>query len=157
MMTHELKTDPDLFSAVWCGIKTYDIRFNDRGFMVGDDLLLRETRYTSEQMKAGSPLEYTGREKEKTISHILSGPVLGLQDGWVIFSFASGFSLIEMQYIGAVALLGRIVRSFHYNEEDLALVEMAMQDLVKTLPGRFEVVKTTGGWSLEPSRVKGGE
>ena len=158
MKTHELKTDPDVFDAVWNGQKTYEIRFDDRGFAVGDILILEETRATGAQMQiASAPLEYTGRTKRKTISHILRGPLYGLAAEWVILSFEpERHHKLELQYIGAVALLGRLSRDSK-DDEDLCCVEMAMNDLVKALPGRFEAVKYNRGWSLEPIRVKGGE
>jgi hypothetical protein len=84
---HVLKTDPEAFGAVLIGLKKYEIRFDDRGFSVGDDLILRETKYTGDQMKNGAELIYTDRVVNKTISHILKGPVYGLKDGWVILSF----------------------------------------------------------------------
>ena len=84
---HELKTDPDVFDAVMAGRKTHEIRFNDRGFQVGDGLLLRRTQYSGSEMKAGAPLVYTGQECRRVVSHVLSG--YGLADGWVILSFAA--------------------------------------------------------------------
>ena len=86
-MNHILKTDPALFQAVLDGAKTYEIRFNDRGFAVGDELQLRETTHTGAEIAAGAPLEYTGREITKTVSHVLGG--YGLAEGWVNLSFAS--------------------------------------------------------------------
>lgn len=84
---HELKTDPDVFAAVTRGDKTHEIRLNDRGFAVGDTLLLRETWYTGHQMaSAAAPLVYTGCTEERVISHIQTG--YGLADGWCILSFA---------------------------------------------------------------------
>ena len=87
MSEHILKTDPEVFEAVWTGAKTFEIRLNDRGFKVGDTLRLRETKFTGLQMHMGQPLEYTGRELTKTVSHVLSG--YGLADSWVCLSFAS--------------------------------------------------------------------
>lgn len=84
-MRHALKTDPEVFEAVSVGAKTYEIRFNDRGFAVGDELQLLETTRTGADIAAGAPLEYTGREILKTVSHVLGG--YGLADGWVILSF----------------------------------------------------------------------
>ncbi|WP_212784762.1 DUF3850 domain-containing protein, partial [Acinetobacter baumannii] len=79
---HNLKTDPEVFQAVVDGRKTFEIRFNDRDFKVGDELILLETIHSGEQMKQGMPLLYSGNELRKTISYVLSG--YGLQEGWVI-------------------------------------------------------------------------
>ena len=67
-------------------IKTYELRKNDRCFSVGDFLLLKETEYTGEEMANGNPLEYTGRQHEVQVIHILSGPIYGLEARWVIMS-----------------------------------------------------------------------
>lgn len=40
--THELKTVQPYFDQVWSGVKTAELRKNDRGFAVGDYLVLRE-------------------------------------------------------------------------------------------------------------------
>lgn len=40
--THELKTVQPYFDQVWSGAKTAELRKNDRGFAVGDYLVLRE-------------------------------------------------------------------------------------------------------------------
>lgn len=86
-MTHELKTDPAVFDAVADGTKTFEIRLDDRGFAVGDTLRLRRTRYTGREMRRNCrPLEYTGEEELRTVTHILRGPVYGLGMGWVIMS-----------------------------------------------------------------------
>ena len=85
---HELKTDSEVFKAVESGLKAYDIRYDDRGYEVADILRLRETRYTGEEMKAGKPLEYTGRIVDVEVLHILWGPIYGLAEGWVIMSIA---------------------------------------------------------------------
>lgn len=90
---HELKTDPAVFAAVLSGAKTHEIRANDRGFAVGDILLLRETVSTGEAMRAGALLEYTGREITRTVSHVLTG--YGLQDGWCILSLTPSPQIAE--------------------------------------------------------------
>lgn len=87
MSKHELKTDPAVFQDVLDGKKTYELRLNDRGFCVGDELLLRETTHTGAEIRAGAPLEYTGRETTKTVAHMLTGPIYGLAAGWSILSF----------------------------------------------------------------------
>ena len=86
MMEHKLKTDPEVFRASKDGRKTFEIRFDDRGFAIGDLLELQETKFTGEEMKAGAPLVYTGRTVVQYVSYILRGPAYGLKEGWVIMS-----------------------------------------------------------------------
>ena len=86
MKTHELKTDPEVFQAVFDGLKTYEIRKNDRDFAVGHALLLRETTHSGAEIAAGAPLTYTGRQYAARITHVLVGPVYGLKNGWAILS-----------------------------------------------------------------------
>ena len=83
-MKHELKTDPAVFIASQEGDKSFEIRLNDRGYQIGDHLLLRETKHSGEEMKAGKPLAYTGREYLVRVKYILSG--YGLKEDWVIMS-----------------------------------------------------------------------
>ena len=52
---HALKTLPAYFADVWHRVKTFEIRKDDRGFRVGDDLRLQEwdgTRYTGRSISA---------------------------------------------------------------------------------------------------------
>lgn len=42
MKTHELKTWPQYFSPMVTGAKKFELRKNDRGFQIGDLLILRE-------------------------------------------------------------------------------------------------------------------
>jgi hypothetical protein len=84
-MLHELKTDPEVFDAVAERRKTHEIRYNDRGFAVGDTLVLRKTRFTGDQMREhGWPLDYVGKPLYRTVTHVLEG--YGLLPGWVILS-----------------------------------------------------------------------
>jgi len=86
MKTHELKTDKQVFDEVASGRKTFEIRKDDRGFEVGDFLVLRKTLRTGEEMKQGWPLEYVGPPIYVYVTYILRGPIYGLADGWVIMS-----------------------------------------------------------------------
>lgn len=88
-MKHKLKTDPDVFDAVMKGIKPFEIRKNDRDYQIGDELMLKKTRYTGEEMKNGKPLEYTGDVWTVKVIYVLYGPIYGLQDGWCIMSTAT--------------------------------------------------------------------
>jgi len=78
-----------VFNEVFLGHKTFEIRFDDRGYREGDLLVLRETHYTGEEMRAGAPLEYTGRDCARIVTHVLRGPIYGLKEGWVIMSITS--------------------------------------------------------------------
>jgi len=87
MKCHELKTDHEVFQATLEGRKPWEIRFDDRGFQIGDTLWLRETESTGEDMRVlGRPLVYTGRFIHVRITYILQGPIYGLPDGWVVMS-----------------------------------------------------------------------
>lgn len=120
---HMLKTDPAVFQDVLDGSKTFEIRFNDRGYQIGDLIVLKETKFTGQQMKSGQPLAYTGREIQKRISYVLGG--YGLQDDWVILgvqdieaakaqAVPEGFVLVEkaklMQIVGSAAIIEPITR-----------------------------------------------
>ena len=84
MKFHKLKTDPQLFDCVLNDCKTVEIRFNDRGYEVGDYLLLRRTQWTGRQMKDGAALVYTGTHILAKISHVQSE--IGLLEGWLALS-----------------------------------------------------------------------
>lgn len=86
MTTHELKYDQKSFEAVLSGDKLAEIRFNDRDFQVGDDLVLQETQHTGYEMRQGKPLIYTGRTLARRISHIQTG--YGLAYDWVSLSLS---------------------------------------------------------------------
>jgi hypothetical protein len=62
--THELKTWPVFFQSIIDGIKTFEVRDNDRKFQVGDILNLREYDPDAE--------DYTGRYCSKKVVYILS-------------------------------------------------------------------------------------
>ncbi len=86
IMKHKLKTDSEMFQLVAEGVKQYEIRWNDRDFLEGDMLVLKETVFTGEQMNRGKPLEYTGKEITVQVRHKLQG-LYGLELGWCILSF----------------------------------------------------------------------
>lgn len=85
-MVHELKTDSPVFRAVFAGHKTYEIRYNDRDYHRWDILILKETESTRDEMKEGKPLVYTGNVVEVVVTHVLRGPIYGLEERWVILS-----------------------------------------------------------------------
>lgn len=74
-MTHKLKIDQEYFDAVADEVKNFEIRYNDRNFRVGDNILLQEI--TKEK-------KYTGREIIGVITYITE---YEQKDGYVVFSF----------------------------------------------------------------------
>ena len=77
MKTHELKTVAPHFEHVRSGVKRADIRRDDRGFAVGDVLVLREYDPTTDS--------YSGREIEVRVTHVLSD-YEALAPGFVMLS-----------------------------------------------------------------------
>lgn len=79
MTIHELKTWSDFFGPLLRGEKSFEIRLDDRGFRVGDQLLLREWSRLRE--------EYSGRQILVNVNYIIQG-FPGLTDGWVAMSIS---------------------------------------------------------------------
>ena len=75
-MTHDLKCWPDYFDAIAAGLKTAELRKNDRDFKVGDTLVLLEWRPTT--------FEYTGRSVKTKIRHIANVSIWA--PGYVLMS-----------------------------------------------------------------------
>ncbi|WP_373879805.1 ASCH/PUA domain-containing protein [Levilactobacillus brevis] len=61
-MTHELKIQPEYFNAVLMETKTFEIRKNDRGYKVGDVLILKEWVPDTKR--------YTGKELARKVTYI---------------------------------------------------------------------------------------
>lgn len=77
-IVHELKIYPESFSAVVSGVKTFEYRFNDRDYRVGDILRLREYSPTNDT--------YTNNEVEAAVTFVLSGGQYDIPPGYVIMS-----------------------------------------------------------------------
>jgi len=77
--THVLKCIPPYFEAVANGVKTFEVRFNDRGFRNGDLLDLREWLPNAEQ--------FTGRSVLMRVKYILDvGDSRGIVPGFVVMA-----------------------------------------------------------------------
>lgn len=70
-IAHELKTLQAYFEAVMSGKKTFEARKNDRDFMPGDTLILKEW--------VPSLSSFTGRTLKRRVSWILYGPAFGVE------------------------------------------------------------------------------
>lgn len=78
-MIHELKIYERYFKEIMNNNKHFELR-RDRGFKVGDKLLLREIENDSLD-------NYTNSSITKTVKYISRGvPQFGLMDGFVILS-----------------------------------------------------------------------
>jgi hypothetical protein len=75
IMTHDLKIQQPCFDDIWGGTKTFELRKNDRGFQVGDNLRLRE--YDPKTKK------YSGNHIAAEITYLIDD-FEGLKEGWVI-------------------------------------------------------------------------
>ena len=74
MTTHHLKTLPHFFGATVAYVKTFEIRYNDRDYQVGDILVLQEwTAATG----------FTGRETRVRVAYICD---YAQQPGYVVMS-----------------------------------------------------------------------
>lgn len=62
-MLHDLKILPEWFNAVITGVKTFEVRKDDRNFQSRDELLLREWNGTA----------YTGRTCKVDVLMVLRG------------------------------------------------------------------------------------
>ena len=87
MKTHEIKSWPEFFQALWDGSKKFEIRFDDRDYQVGDVLLIKEW----DDRKS----VYTGRTLRRRITYKLEGigggaiaPYHGLVRGYAGLSLA---------------------------------------------------------------------
>lgn len=77
-MLHELKILPEYYEEVKAGNKNFELRKNDRDYMVHDTIRLRawDGRYLDK-----APLD-------RTIKYMLTNcPEYGLMDGYVILGF----------------------------------------------------------------------
>ncbi|GIO04773.1 hypothetical protein J31TS6_08010 [Brevibacillus reuszeri] len=78
-MIHDLKIWPEHFRDVRAGMKTAELRLNDRNYQLGDVLVLRE--YDPQED------EYTGEVETRRVTHILANEQW-LQPGVVMISMS---------------------------------------------------------------------
>lgn len=77
---HNIKCWPDIFEELRAGRKTAEFRYNDRGYQVGDTLLIREWDTAT--------ATYTHREIMRDITHVLDGG-FGMPAGYAMLSLAT--------------------------------------------------------------------
>jgi hypothetical protein len=75
---HVLKTWPEYFDKILDGTKTFELRQDDRGFEVGNELLLCEYSPVCDQL--------TGRKVIRKVTYIIRGPGFGLNADWCVMA-----------------------------------------------------------------------
>ena len=96
MATHELKTWPEYFAAIVSGVKTFEIRKDDRHFEVGDTLVLRKWEpmempdnwgFYEDCPEPGGA--YTGEQISRLVTYCLRNcEALGVVPGFVVMGLA---------------------------------------------------------------------
>lgn len=90
---HELRTLTPYFNEVVSGKKTFEIRKNDRGFHVGDFLLLKEWNPDT---------KYTGKSISVRVSYIFEGDWYGLDGEYCILAIkipkSNNSTLYHLEY-----------------------------------------------------------
>jgi len=78
-MTHEIKLHETFAEAVLNGDKTFEVRFNDRGYRIGDYVKFIVLSDLNNEI-----LDHPLNNNKYIITYLLSG--WGIKDGYVIFS-----------------------------------------------------------------------
>lgn len=84
-MIHQLKIESKYFVQIMTGVKTFEVRFNDRDFHAGDYLGLNEI--TDHQCNDKGERKETGRFLLVRVLNVFDNPVF-VKDGYVIMSIA---------------------------------------------------------------------
>lgn len=79
MRTHRLKTLQSYFTEVWNGVKTFEVRNNDRDFQVGDNLVLVE-------YEPSPDITIDSRQLGCTVRYVLPGGRFGIDPGYVVMA-----------------------------------------------------------------------
>jgi hypothetical protein len=88
--THELKCWPSFFAGIWDKSKTFEVRKNDRDFMVGDLLVLMEWNPAFHETGEGDGVHegMTGRECRRVVTYVLRGGEFGIAPGHCVLGLA---------------------------------------------------------------------
>lgn len=76
---HDLRCVQPFFEDVADGRKAFEVRRDDRDFMVGDQLRLREFDATD---------GYSGAEVWRVITYFLEGGQFGIEPGWCVLGMS---------------------------------------------------------------------
>ncbi len=82
-MEHKLKTVNPYFADLWRGLKTFEVRKNDRNFRLGDTLILQEYNPADNS--------YSGREVHTSILYLILGGSLGIEEGYCVIALGNRY------------------------------------------------------------------
>jgi hypothetical protein len=85
-MTHQLKILPEFYNLVALGVKSWELRKNDRNYQIGDILVLNEIQPGNKTDLFPNDI-YTGRKISVSVFHVFDKTEFGLNQGYVILSF----------------------------------------------------------------------
>ena len=90
MTEHILKTNAEYWEAVRTGEKMFEVRRNDRGFQIGDALILRRQskdavgNFVEDRSRDNRPYELRCR-----VTYVLPGGQFGIDPDYVVLGMAS--------------------------------------------------------------------
>ncbi len=76
---HNIKVHPSVVPALAQGLKTFEFRFNDRDYQVGDTLVMTPFDPQHPDITARGFLTFS-------VSYIIEGPAFGIPTGYCIMS-----------------------------------------------------------------------
>lgn len=97
MKEHHLKCWPEWFGDLWDGVRPFEIRRDDRGYKVGDQLVIEEWDPDLET--------YTGRAVRRTIGYIFGYHHPGLSPMYAVLSFANLTDAVRRIGTGAASIV----------------------------------------------------
>jgi hypothetical protein len=119
-MKHELKCWPIYFTTILSGTKTFEVRKNDRGYQVGDELLLREWDPTTKL--------YSGREILLSVPYIAASCQAMQPSNFVVMSIQKQSYQNRVRdwlyaCFGKEIATDKVERNHRFLEEALELVQ----------------------------------
>ena len=152
-MQHELKILPQYFKSVKEGAKTFEIRTNDRGFKVGDTLLLKEWYKGDTDYKDDiyTPCHYTNNEITKEITYIYEGEEYGLKKGWCVLGLKD---TNEQQFqLGDIAYM--IDEDYRFFESTVNRIDLNKGEYFYTTNDADFGFKDIGDWVFTSEMYRG--
>jgi len=119
MVLHHLKIDSEYYAEVMAGNKDFEVRINDRGFSIGDWVILHETFNGKETGKKATPRE---------IVFIFNGGKFGLHEDFVIFQTKPVGSTTKPNEVPEIDL--SIAKAIVKNTEFAKMVEIAKREQI---------------------------